>query len=422
MRKLGNGHSVMFCGPPEIDRKIMKIVEDDNREGIEVRDVLYWSMEETISNFRKIAPIWAKQGISYQKRLSAWEVIGNKDEGFPPGLLEKESKTLEQHYGFAPAGDETIDSYRKTAAKTSQRDKILSTCKEFGITTLDGAGMLEEQERELCHEVECERENQRPPMVVAADPHLCDEVRHFIATGRLQQPRIQITQAFNDLERTTANVHLQRKGFSPRLLATPDFCNVIDTRLHKHTKTDDYLRPVNWVVTTITDRRILVILSSFEANELLPEIRQSPDVCLHMYSPRVTLSAPSYDLLDFCPIPSLPDAWQPNTYIVDQLNIFAGQLYFRDYRAYRRVCGFLGLYVNEPSEDVGAVIHPDGFVEAPNRQLLGMREYSPFEMSPLPFLKVLVGLRRKGQSSMATHVGHVLHGRLLKQEDLDRRN
>jgi len=399
----------------------MKIAEADNRKTIEVSDVLYWSMEETIINTRKILPIWVKQGIGYHNHLKARGEIEGK--GFPEGLLEKEAKTLQEHYGFALAGEETVDSYRKLATDSGELEQILEKCREFGVSTFRGARMLEEQERELAHEVEAQRENQRPPRAAGLKPRLSDEVQQFIASGRILQtshrPSDKIIPAFKVFELTSANEHWEPNAFSQKLLATSDFCDVIEKGRLKDTRTDDFLRPVNWIVSSTLDNSILVILSSFEANRLLPEIRRSPYVHLHMYSPRVTLSTPTYEALDFCPIPPLAHRWKPDINLVDQLNIFAGQLYFRNHNAYKRVCGFLGLYVDEPSAEVRAAIQSDGFVNKPNRKILEIKQDSPFIKSPIPFLRALVGFRRKGQSTMASHVGHVLHGRLLREEDME---
>lgn len=422
MRKLGNGHSVTFCGPPEIDRKILKIAQANNRENIEVRDVLYWCMEETCINARKLLPIWAKQGIGYQKHLKAWNEIG-EGKRFPKGLLEKESKTLQEHYGFERSKDETISSYRQPGGNDTQLDKILDKCEDFGVKSFRGAKMLEEQERELAHEVECERENQRPPRVGPAKHHLSEEVKQFISTGALQQtyhrPSTNIIPAFDILGRTSANEHWQPNAFSRGLLATSDFCVVVERGQLKDETTDDFLRPVNWIVSSTVDRNILVIMTSFEVNRLLPDIRESPHVILHMYSPQVTRSTPSYELLDYCPVPRLPHPWQPNIFLIDQLNIFAGQLYFQNYKAYERVCGFLGLYLDETSSEKRVVIHSDGFVAKSDRQTLGMKHASPFVKSPVTLLRALVGFRRKGQSYIATHMGRVLHGRLLTAEDFE---
>ncbi|KAF8252042.1 hypothetical protein K440DRAFT_578390 [Wilcoxina mikolae CBS 423.85] len=421
MRRLGNGHSVLFCGPPEIDRKIMKIANDDGRQVIEVRDVLYWSMEETCANTRKILPIWAKQGIGYHQRLEAWNDIG-KGKRFPNGLLEKESKTLEEHYGFERAKGESVDSYRRFGARNGNLKRILDTCEAYGVKSFSGAKMLEEQERELAHEVERERENQRPPKVGPVKHHISDEVKQFIATGKLQPPShrqsTNIVPAFSVLERTSANERSQLAAFSERLLVTSDFCEVVERGQIKDNITDEFLRPVNWIVSSVVDRTILVIMSSFEVNRLIPEIRESSKVILHMYSPQVARTTPSYELLDFCPIPG-PNRWQPNTSLVDELNIFAGQLYFPNYQTYQRLCGFLGLYLEETTSAKRDAIHSDGFVRKSDRQALAMKHKSPFERSPVTLLRALIGFRRKGQSYIATHMGHILHGRLLTEEDFE---
>jgi len=421
MRRLGNGHSVLFCGPPEIDRKIMEIVNDDGRETIEVRDVLYWTMKETCDNARKILPIWAKQGICYQQRLNAWNDIG-KGKQFPNGLLEKESKTLQEHYGFERSKGESVDFYRKFGARNGDMKRILDKCENFGVKSFSGAKMLEEQERELAHEVERERENQRPPRAGPVKHHMSDGVTQFIATGTLPQDShrrsTSIVPAFSVMERTSANEHWQLTAFAHRLLATSDFCEVVERGQVKDNITDEFLRPVNWIVSSTVDRNILVIMSSFEVNRLIPAIRQSSKVILHMYSPQITRATPSYELLDFCPIPR-PNPWQPNVTLVDQLNIFAGQLYFPNYQAYQRVCGFLGLYLEETTSAKRDAIHSDGFVSKADRHALGMKYDSPFVRSPVTLLRALIGFRRKGQSYIATHMGHILHGRLLTEEDIE---
>lgn len=228
-------------------------------------------MEETCTNARKLLPIWAKQGIGYQKHLKAWNDIG-EGKRFPKDLLEKESKTLQEHYGFERSRGETIDSYRKPGAKDGDLDKILDKCEEFGVKSFRGARMLEEQERELAHEAECERENQRPPRVGPVKHHLSDEVKQFIASGTLQQTyhrqSTKIIPAFSVLERTSANEHWQQTAFSRGLLATSDFCEVVE-RGRVNDTTDDFLRPVNWIVSSTVNRNILVIMSSFEVNRLL---------------------------------------------------------------------------------------------------------------------------------------------------------
>jgi len=62
--------------------------------------------------------------------------------------------------------------------------------------------MLEEQDRELAHEVECEREIQRLPKIGALKPRLDDEVQQFITSGRLQQKSRRLNSKMNTGRRT----------------------------------------------------------------------------------------------------------------------------------------------------------------------------------------------------------------------------
>ncbi|KAK0456876.1 hypothetical protein EV421DRAFT_1896074 [Armillaria borealis] len=99
--------------------------------------------------------------------------------------------------------------------------------------------------------------------------------------------------------------------------------------------------------------------------------------------------------------------------LTTQLNIFAGQLYLTDYAAYRALCLFLGLHL--PGETDGLPYQSDGFISQRDRSRDGRVDLSPFT-SPVPFLKGLVALRRKGNTYMSTHVGKLLHGHSLTLE------
>lgn len=46
-----------------------------------------------------------------------------------------------------------------------------------------------------------------------------------------------------------------------------------------------------------------------------------------------------------------------------------------------------------------------------------MAKECPFTISPVGFLKVLMALRRKGQSLEKSHFGRILHGELLVREE-----
>jgi hypothetical protein len=52
-----------------------------------------------------------------------------------------------------------------------------------------------------------------------------------------------------------------------------------------------------------------VVLSPLEAHELLPCIRKHQHVILHVYSPRLNVSARTLEDLSFCAIPAIPESW-----------------------------------------------------------------------------------------------------------------
>ena len=420
MRKLGGGHSVIFCGPPEIDRELHKFAGMDRRDRVEVRDVIHWSMHQTCYNTRKLVPIWAKQGMSYRQRsLASREIIS----GFPEALLEPEAKTLEQHYGFERSQAAFFTSGPLATDPTIKQ--ILERCKGFGVKSSAGAPMLEEQERELCHEIESERETQRPPPAEARKHKVTTHLRAFIESGKL--PELSIRQeaflpAFDVLLKTAAAEHMERGAWPHTLLVTADFADTVDSK-KRDKGMDDYLMLVNWVMSSRVDPSVLIVLSPWEVNNLISRIRVSKAITLHMYAPRATKASPSYTKLDYYTLPpvspNMPLLASPYSSVVDLLGLFSGELYFEDYASYERICGFLGLYYKDAPAQKEVLISPDGHVKCPEaRKTLGM-PLSPFERSPLPLLRILTGLRRKGQSYLSTHVGCMLHGRQLRREDVE---
>ena len=111
---------------------------------------------------------------------------------------------------------------------------------------------------------------------------------------------------------------------------------------------DSFQRPVQWIlsVPNINDPAAvsrLIIISPFEANGLISEVRQSAKVTLHLYSPLPNLAYKALDDLDLYTMGrSFVVGSVPRSLIV-QLNLFAGQLYLRSYAEYVELCDFLGL-------------------------------------------------------------------------------
>lgn len=87
---------------------------------------------------------------------------------------------------------------------------------------------------------------------------------------------------------------------------------------------------------------VLVVVSLFEANALLSEIRSSPIpyVHLHQCEARTTEAMKSFDDLIFyyIPLPFANLASVPPLDIRCQLNMWAGQLYLENSGTYLRLC------------------------------------------------------------------------------------
>lgn len=414
MRRLGHGQSVIFCAPPEIHQRILNTVRKSATNSVKVLDVLKWSMHETCINTRNNVPIWAKQGMSYQNRHVAWHHTENTDQ-MKAVMQEPEAQSLEERFGLQRS-DEDFFLVSDLASELRYSEVLLikENCDKFAITSLYGALMQEEQERELELEVERERQTERPQEATAYQHSIHADVAKFAATGIIDYSSSAFVMAYDSLSGTSAEKHHQRNAWTSNLLLTKDFVNTIKTK--KNGSVDDFLRPVQWVVSSASS---FVIMSPYEVNFLLPTILLVESVHIHLYSPKVTQAMRSFEDLKLCTIPPILEAsWQAPSPLVQQLNIFAGQLYLQDYGAYERLCGFLGLYLKEISLGGAVPILSDGFVENINaRNKLGI--HSPFSKSPVLFLRQLMGLRRKGQTYLATHIGQILHGRLLTEKDFN---
>ena len=68
----------------------------------------------------------------------------------------------------------------------------------------------------------------------------------------------------------------------------------------------EYLRPVNWVISSTRNMSILVVLSPYEVDALFPDFRRSTAVHLHIYTPHVMEAMKPFDHLEFYSVSPLP--------------------------------------------------------------------------------------------------------------------
>src|SRR6266702_2727550 len=406
MRQLGKGQSVMFFAPGEVDRRIRGLIprDQESENGIRAVDILRWAMHETCEDIAHRLPQWAQQGVDHHRRFSADEQYRSTGDlrVLESAWLQRESRTLEEMYEPASnaqgAGlDQEINDI------PSLRERL----ERFGVTQLIDFSTAEEQEREVNYEVEQEHQVERPPKVLHATHIIHNDILAFVRTGKLSGRSTHIIPLFaptgidKALDSTT--------DWSPSPLATADFSTT--TEYSSGERLTDHLRPVNWVVSSGSGKNcVAIVISPYEANEVLPIIRKSDKVRLHIYAPRVTASMRSFSDLTFHTIPeSSTGAWTTPAHIRTELNLFSGQLYFDNREEYERVCDLFALHMAHPG---AKHIEVDGFVRRPYRT--GAK--SPFSVSVIATFKRLTGLRRKGMGYNRTHLGRVLDAHSLSSE------
>ena len=404
MRKLGHGHSIMFFAPLEVDRRIRSVASKGPSDAIDTTDILQWVIRETCDDIQQRAPHWAQQGMDHTSRYAIWTNFCG-DELSPTELSDKwlqpEAKRLEDLYG-------SCNPSNSTALNADIRQR----CNDLGVLSLRDVSMDEEQEREVIHEAERERQVERPPRVLPATHSIHQAVVNFVKTGVVPTITPAFRPAFATLDTTSAAAN-EAHIWSPYILATTDFQKTVSSS----GKSDDYLRPVQWVVSGYRAHdEVLVILSPHEANLLLPDIRSSDKVHLHLYTPRITKSMKPCDDLALYSIPAVPAGWTPPSSLMDQLNVFAGQLYLKDYETYIRLCRFLCVYAGDLQGEEGIEAGCDGFI-SPNNRPRHLPNDDTFQTSPVDSLRTLMGLRRKGMRFSPTHMGKLLEGRLLSEDD-----
>ena len=410
MRKLGHGHSVMFFAPPEVDRNVRAVAaKRDPDTLLTTVDILCWAIHETWTDIQQRAPYWARQGINHKTRHDAWTRFCNDDitpEQLAQAWMQPEHKSLADLY--APCATATTSLLELDPG-------IHQHCKDLGILSLPKAQMEEEQEREVHREREREREVELPPKAEPAEHFLHPDVVSFVKTGVI--PPLHSGSAFlpvfTSLDKSSAATR-DADVWSPFILATADFCRTIKPESTRGT-VDQYLRPVQWILSNKTDRdRVLVVLSPFEVGQLLPDIRASEHVHLHLYAPRTSQRMKPSDDLRLYVIPPLPSDWTPPWDLIDQLNVFAGQLYIRDYTSYLRLCRFLDVPTKETSD--GTTVRRNLFNIPGSFEEMEIT----FSGSPLPAVMALLAIRTRGRPFAHTHMGRILQGQVLTRKDFER--
>ena len=419
MRKLGHGQSVVCFAPPEVNRSIMSLVQKPSHE-IEISDVIRWTLERTCCHVERERALWVTRGVNYTKRRLAHDLLlqaaGSEDataiakcdgvDKYLDCVKDREAMSLKEMY--VDPQDERADL--PAGLKDNLNDPIAQALavewRKLDAAVERNSTLQEEQEREVAHEIEQERQVERPREIEPRIHNIHAAVRAFVRTGVLPEKNDGFRSLFNILQHTSAKDY-NIPSLDIRAFASEDFVHAV-----RATPYDDYLRPVNWIlVGKGKGVAEVLLLSPFEANELLPAIRQSRNVVLHVYAPRSSKAMLSFSRLDFLSIPS-PSPFTVDPRTLSVLNLFAGALYFESAREYRDLCDFCGLVGGTTQLPPNCQVSSEGFVLPASREAVMWS--CPFMTSPLPLIQALLNMRRKGEVWSATHMGQIVDGKILR--------
>ncbi|KAF3910551.1 hypothetical protein ABW21_db0201596 [Orbilia brochopaga] len=398
MRKLGKGHSVVFCAPPDVETQILAV--SSGKSKVENVDVLKWALRETCKQTKKNAELWAAQGFNYLHRKTAQDEYVSTKNGkvLRQKLFELEELSLKDLYDVREPSRESYVSQlsRLDISGTAIPRQVVDRCQLFDIDNVDNLSqeLDEEQEREVEQEVEVEREVQRPAPTSALFHSIHKDITSFVNTGRISEKSVAVEPAITSLRKTSIRPLIRPGSWSTKLLVSRDFGQTVKINTHLLTGRqidyqDDFIRPVSFILTTTKTprkRAMMVIISPYEAHILLDLIRKSNKVRLHIYMPKITKSMQTFEDLKWLKVnrDPFPKKWCVPAVLMDQLNLFAGQLYFRQRTSYLRTAEWLSLRTSEVDED--SPFFEDGFILAGHRRLKkGVDFTSTFKVSPVPY-------------------------------------
>ncbi|KAF3267413.1 hypothetical protein TWF217_000476 [Orbilia oligospora] len=417
MRKLGNGHSLVFLAPPDIYSHIQHETGKLETENVGVSDVLLWTMQEGCRQIQHGFAIWADQGFQYLKRSQGWDNFRSDGDigSLEIAIQEPESRPLLEMYGVDD-GSLKVDH---RVLNSPNGKEITRQLDEFNVIVTNSVRVQEEQEREVDHEVEEERNIERPEPAKAMQHQLADQLKTLVKSGRFHLNPSVFKPTFSIFASTSCRGDLEdfREGpwaVQSSQFVTNDFSQTIERT--GVANMDDYLRPVRWILEfPHNGQPYLVFISPYEANELMSDIKESRFVRLHCYAPRVSRSMSNFEYFSICPLqqplntnPKLP----LDVHSRIMLNLFAGQLFFENEQYYQEICKYLSLDFD--TQRIAGHEGNDGWVS--NTDADGVSVLS-FKQSPIPFLKAITKMRRKGQGFASTHLGGLLDSRVLGKDD-----
>ncbi|CAF4688135.1 unnamed protein product, partial [Rotaria sp. Silwood2] len=193
MRKLGNGHSLIFWSSNEVHQQSITLRKDSfhqNQEEnvnhlVNLIDILRWVYNNTIQSTWEGLHHWSAQSLSFQQKMSAfWTIIWKNDQQWFTDIMMKE------------LARECLEPETTELTHMDGTPKVLQTIEKIYCARYK---QYEEQQRVLEQELEEEQQLRRSSSVIPCEPRLHEEIKKLCDTYGVMLDLAQFPNVFRHL-------------------------------------------------------------------------------------------------------------------------------------------------------------------------------------------------------------------------------
>ncbi|KYQ92585.1 U3 snoRNP protein [Tieghemostelium lacteum] len=353
LRKFGNGQTISFLVSDQLN--FSQFNQTPNLNSITPQMILQFVTKNTIQSNINAFQSWATQGIMYSQTHLATKLFQFHPETLRQLSSSPEKVNLEEMYG----ANYSLTELRKIIYSNSVKSKmkcqsVLKNTEQFiaklhqdimketsrfvsEVYIYSNIGADEEQERE------CEIEQEREYIVqlpTAREPakNKYSALKHLETLCTKPNESINNSEIFyiSEMYKNTSiskQFGLTASGWDPSIRCSYNFIETITLEgTSDNASLDQYLKTPNYILVLWRDNPVVIFISSYEANYLLPILRDQPlhniIASLHQVSP--IMSNTQIDLLRrlHTPLPSKIKDFKSVDLIFNQITLLNGSKYF----------------------------------------------------------------------------------------------
>lgn len=250
-------------------------------------------------------------------------------------------------------------------------------------------------------------------------PGLHRDIISFVKTGRLAADSAGYEPAFFAMMRTAVGRKYGVIGDSSsgKLYVSTEFTRTVNVSLGR--PGDQFQRPVNWILWSNISQESLIVIPE-EAENILLLVKgfalPSPPVHLLTYSAPITRKMLHFNDLQYYAVPSLPSNWKAPLWLLSELGIYSGRLYF-GYTEYNTLVGYLTTKEEtsrtRETEHNTLDVPSSSSVSKAVVELTIEPQAKAFTRRPLTFLQEWLAVRRKDHDFSNTPMGFLCQGKQL---------